>query len=528
MSMRAHLFNPRFLRHTARAAGLVLLTGLTICAMADEAAPASAATPATVEAAPADAPAPPTSDPPAQSRWVHGRFETGIEAVWDDSESDLELHQNLRVDVDPPQVPRLHIRGSLWTTEDLDGDEQDNSSLYGIDDAYDGDIRARLLDLYAEIEDVFDGATLRIGRQRILDGPLFNRIDGLHLNWNGGKWDVYAYGGVRASLYDSDENDLALGGGAAYQLTATTRLGFDAFYGRERRKDDGDDGVPWRARIFQGDYPRTIDTDLDNHLVAVNLFQRFGENHWLSARAQFHEDGAHEFGIDVSGYVERLDVTYLVSYHHQLDRIEDRINQATGFYRVLGAQERYHHFHLDLQRPLTKKLTLGLQSDWRLSGDDSVYTANRDYLRVATVLTGKDLYKGIGFSLALERWDASGADNFWLLTGEVGRKWGKYDLALGADYEQYRDEVIEYNPWPNRLNIASFLFIPGVSPGFRPGVLASDTSQVVTRESIYSLYLRFKYAINETQQLSTRVTFEEDDGSDAPYWRVQAAYEIEF
>lgn len=508
-------------------AGLFSGTGF-----AEDPAPAAEAAVPTTEAtaadsAGADAPEAATGDK-EKSRWIHGSFETGIETVWDDSESDVELHQNLRVNADPPSLPRLHVRGSMWTTEDLDGDERSDSSLYGIDDTYDGDIRARLLELYAQVDEVFEGATLRIGRQRILDGPLPNRIDGLYLNWNRERWDVYAYGGARASLYDSDEDDLALGTGATYRLTRTTRVGFDVFYGDEHRKSSDAVEVPLRSRLLGGNYTRSIASELDSHMFALSFYQSFRQNHWLSARMKFQEGGANEMALDVSGYFEKLDLTYLFSYHNQLDRVEDRINQLTGYYRVLGAQERYHHFHFDVQRPLTPKLTLGLQSDWHLSGADSVYTANRDYLRVATVLSGKDLYKGLGFSLALEHWNATGADRFWLVTGEVGRKWEKYDLALGADYEQYRDEVVDYNAWPNRLNIASFLFIPGISPHFSPGVLALDTSSVVTRESIYSIYLRFKYEINDTQRLNTRVTFEEDDGPDSPYWRVQASYEIDF
>lgn len=468
------------------------------------------------------------ADAPEKSRWIHGTYETGIETVWNDSESDLELHQNIRVNADPPSIPKLHLHGSMWTTEDLDGDESSNSSLYGIDDTYDGDIRARLLELYAQIDDIFEGATLRIGRQRILDGPLPNRIDGVYFNWNKDRWDVYAYGGARASIYDSDENDLALGAGATYRLTRTTRVGFDAFYGNERRKDDDVYSVSLRSRLLYGNSGRSSAAELDNHLFAVSLYQSFAQNHWLSARIKFQEGGADEMALDLSGYFERADLTYLISYHNQLDRVEDRINQLTGYYRVLGAQERYHHLHVDLSRPLTAKLTLGLQSDWHLASNESVYTANRDYFRVATMLSGKDLYKGIGFSLALEHWNATGDDRFWLVTGEVGRKWSKFDLALGADYEQYRDEVVDYNSWPNRLNIASFLLIPGISPHFSPGVLATDTQTVVTRENIYSVYLRFKYDINDTQRLKTRVTFEEDDGPDSPYWRVQASYEIDF
>lgn len=496
---------------TLRTGFAVALLGLAISARgyarAEETAPAADV--ASAATAPAEPPAA-EEVPKTPGPWVHGSFSTGLESAWDDKASDIEWNQFLRLNLDPPSVPKLHLRGSLWTTENLDGDEEPGSRLFSIDDTYDSNVRARLLDLYAQVDDVLGGAILRIGRQRILDGPMFNRIDGLYLNWNIEKWNVYVYGGARASIYNHNEDNLALGAGVAYQLTASTRLGADAFYGNEHR-----DSLSFAS-------------ELDNHMVSLSLYQRYLTNHWLSARVTFMEDGAEEMALDASGYIERADLTYLVSYHNQLDRVDDRINQLTGYYRVLGPHERYHHFHADLQRPFSKKLTLGVETDWHLSSNDSVYTANRDYLRLATTVSAKDLYKGLNFNAALEHWNVSGDSSLWLVTGEVGRKWKRYDLALGANYEQYRDQIVDYNPWPNRLYIASFLLIPGVSPHFNPGVQLTDTSRLVTREGIYSFYLRFKWAINDEQRLSTRVSLEEDDGPDSPYWRMQASYEIDF
>lgn len=527
-NMKKHTFGRRTGRFLVFALAAAVFAGNV---PAEDAPPTPETTPAAAAETPApagDAASAPAAAEPAAGDWVNGHFSTGIDTAWDDKASDIELNQFLRLNVDPPSVPKLHFHTSLWTTENLDGNEDSGTRLYGIDDAYDEAVRVRLLDLYMQADDVLGGATLRLGRQRITDGPLFNRIDGLYLNWDLDRWNVYVYGGVRASIYNGHEDNLALGGGASYQLTKSTRIGVDAFYGNERRHSGDDVQRSWSDLLFGRDYPRSVASELDNHMVALNLYQRLGTNHWLSARATFQEDGADELALDLSGYIQAADITYLLSYHNQLDRVEDRINQVTGFYRILGPHERYHHFHADLQRPITKKLTLGLETDWHIASNDSIYTANRDYLRTALVLSGKDVYKGMNFRVALENWDATGESDMWIVTGEIGRKWKAYNLAFGVNYEQYRDEYVDYNPWPNRLNIASFLFVPGVSPGIRPGVWLTDTANVVTRENIYSFYSRFTWEIDKRQRLMTRVTLEEDDGPDSPYWRVQASYEIDF
>lgn len=503
--------------------------------------PVEASPEATAEPAPEPEPAPegavapaepvtPAEDAPETPKhdWVHGGFETGFDAAWDDSGSDLELYQILRLRVTPPGTPKLQIHSTTWLTEDLDGDEARYSTLYSVDDTYGGAVRARVLDLYLQADDVLGGAQLRVGRQRILDGPLYNRIDGLRLRWDKPRWDAYFYAGSRASLYEDPFRDFVVGAGAGYRFLTDTRVGLDMFYGEEDRNSDEIVRRGWYGSLLGLRYPRTVETRVEDKTLGLTLHHRFNENHWLDAQFLLHDDGANEYSMDLTGLIARWDLTYLLNYRFQFDRVTDRVNNLTGYYRILGDLAQYHHVHAGVQRPINKVLTLGLEGDVHVASDEGYYNANRDYFRLATVLSAKDIGKGVGFNVALEHWNASGNDGSWTVTGELNRKWKAFDWGFGVNYEQYRYEYVDYDPWPKWLKTGAVLALPGLYPSFSPLVALNDTNKVVAREEIQTVYTRFAWKIDERQQLSSRLSFEKDDGPYAPYWQLRVSYEIEF
>jgi hypothetical protein len=506
----------------------ILLLGASLIAGAAETPDA----PETMEAEDAAAEAAEETAPPeeaaAKRDWLSGTLELSMDGIAARRAHDLDLHQWLRFQVDPPDHPKLRISGSVWLTEDLDGDEARRNSLYDIDNAYGSDIRARLLHLYLEAKDVLGGATLRVGRQRILDGPLYNRVDGLYLKWNRPKWDLYLYGGARASLYEDSHDDLVLGAGVGYRPFASTRLGFDVFYADDHR-GRGDAVRPdLLTRLFGYPYPREVDREADNTLLALSLHQRLGQHAYARARMTFLEDMADEFLLDITGYWPGGDLTYSASYRRQLERVNDRVNDITGYYRILGPQEKYHHLYLSLHRPITERLALSLEGDFHDADRDSPLTANRDYVRTAVMLTAAGLQKRWEGTAGLERWDVSDGEDAWVVTGEITRRWDKVRLSFGADYERWRDEYVGYSPWPYRGRQLATYLLPGLYPGFMPLVYLLDQRSIVVREDIYSLYARVRWEVKEGQRFSARLTFEEDDGPNAPYWRLQAAYEIDF
>ena len=529
-----------FSRHVPWACAVlaVLLVGSTGVAFAEEGqAPAEAevaeaeAQAVPEDAADADGDASADVTDSAEStggQWVSGSFEAGFDADFADGAHDIDLHQWLRLNITPPDHPNLRIKGSLWTTEDVDGDESRSSALYDIDNTYDSDLRARLLSLYLEADDVLGGATLRLGRQRILDGPLYNRVDGLYLKWNQPNWDLYLYGGARASLYEDSHKDLVIGGGVGYRPFDTTRVAIDFFYGDDDR--DSDDVVRPRLinRLLGFAYPREVDREIDNTLIALSVNQRIGLNTYVYAQLTLLDDAADEIRLDLNGYVPSWDLTYSLSYRRQLEQIEDRVNDLTGFYRILGPQEEYDHFYLSLHKPLSQKLALTLEGDIHDADNASPITGNRDYVRIGAILSADQVIKNIDASLGVERWDVRDGEDSWVFTGEVVREWKTVEVAVGADFERWRDELMEYNPWPFRISSAATYLIPGLYPRFTPLVYIFDNKRIEVREDIYSLYTKVTWDVKENQRVSGRIVFEDDDSSDSPYWRVQAAYEIDF
>ena len=64
------------------------------------------------------------------------------------------------------------------------------------------------------------------------------------------------------------------------------------------------------------------------------------------------------------------------------------------------------------------------------------------------------------------------------------------------------------------------------SSGIFAGLL--DTGVVETHENVYMVYAETEREIGETQKVSWRVSYEQDDGPDSPYWRFNAMYRIRF
>jgi hypothetical protein len=492
-------------------------------AAADE--PDTEAPEAEADAAAADAA---VEEEPAKPKWIDGSFSAGIDAAFADGSSDIDADQTLRLRIRPPQAPNWQVTGSLWMTESLDGDEDKWSVLRDIDDGYDHDVRARLMHLYVQGDNLWGQSTLRIGRQRILESPLYNRIDGVYFRQYRNRWDWYGFGGVRASLYEDAHDDMVLGGGLGVRPYNTTRLGLDFFYADDHRGNDAEIRQPFLSRLLRLGYPRRVDEEESNIWYALSLYQDLTDNLQLYGRLSMVDDEIDQIVMNFNGYVPSFELTYQFTYRRQMDRVQDRVNDLTVYYRILGPLEEYDHFLLSLHKPLTQKLALSLEAELHEADSDSMYGGNRDYNRLAAILAADDLFWGVNNSIAVERWDTDDGEDAWILTGEMSKEWKQVKLTVGADYERWRDEIDEYQPWPLWLNSLAVAVLPGVYPSFTPGVWFLDTKVIETREKIYSFYTRLDWDVTENQEVSAKIIFERDDSPESPYWRVQAAYEIEF
>lgn len=504
----------------------VLVTALCLWAapaLAEEEAPAQ------VDSEAAPMAEMPVEEAPARTGWIKGSAVFDLDAATARDDEDIDLYQRLRLDIAPAEWQKLSFSTSMWVHEDLDSDESANSALRDINDSYGGDVNARLLHMYLQADNLWGQSTLRLGRQRVIEGPVFNRIDGLYFKQYRTHWDWYVYGGARASLYDDSHDDLSAGGGLAFNASTNTRLGLDFMYADDHR--DGNRRIRnpiarLRYRFFS--HYRYFDKEVDDTLVALSLWHDFTPNVRLFTRYTLNDGDNDELLLDLTGYYAPWDVSYEVMYRRLLDRIGDRVNDLSGFYRILGPEEEYQHFLFSVHKPLNEKVTLSLEAEVHDSKAADAYTGNRDYTRLAAIVSTENLIPGINLSLATEYWDVDDGDGLWALTGEVRKEWDRLELFAGADFERYRDELIEYNAVPGLIRQTAFFFVPGVFTRFTPLVRLIDSPEVRTRQNIYSFYTGVKWAIEENQDLRAKLSYENDDRPESPYWRFQASYEIRF
>jgi hypothetical protein len=466
---------------------------------------------------------------PVGRQWIRGSFDAGFDGVWSDGGNDIDFDQTLRLRIDPPDYPNIHVRGAVRLEEDLDSDPYYRSALRDFDDTTDSGVRANLLHLYVDIDDLWGDSVLRIGRQRIAESPLYNRIDGLYFKQRLQGWEWYLFGGARASNYIDSHDDESFGGGVSFQATPTTRIALDAFYGDEERGSDDEVRVRPIYDLFQLDFPRRIQSEVDDNYVSLSVWQWFPPNVSLFGRFALQNGDANDLLLSLNGQCPAWDLSYEVTYRGQLHENKDLVNDLTAYYRILGEYDKYNDLLFAVHKPLSKILTLSLEAEFHDTdaGGHDTWT-NRDFQRYAATLAADELMPTIDASIALERWEVDGGEGTWAVTGEVSKTWDRMKLTLGADFERYEDRVIKYNPWALVFDSARQAFFPSPWPVYNPIVYIFDDYAVETHENVHSVYGKLKYDLTENQNISLKATFEEDDGPDSPYWRVQAGYTINF
>jgi len=473
-------------------------------------------------------PLPPRVTEPA---WISGSFEAGVDATSAGGNSDFDLFQHLRLRVDPPAIERLRFDGWLWLSQDLGGRQPRSSILRDINESWDSTLRVRVPHLYAEIDDVWGDSVLRIGRQRIREGIAFSRIDGVYFKQTHENWDWYAFMGARASLYDDRMfKDLIYGGGVSRQVLPTTRVALDTYYAQQRRRDSDEVRPGIIPTLFGRPYPRRVRTRLGDNLYTVSVWQDLGQTHRLFGRFTLNNGKADELILDLTGMNLAWDISYQVAYRTRLQRLGEQVNDLAYFYRVLGPYEKFDNFLVSAQKPITERLALALEAEVHRTrgGNNRSYTANRDYERFAAILSMVEVRPGLDASIGLERWNASGGEGLWAVTGEVKKKWEKVETTVGLDYQRYKDVLVQYTPIPFEIYQGLVYFVPGIYPGYAPGVRLLDEWSVTTRENVYGAYVRTIWRISDSHEVRGRITYEEDDGPKSPYWRVQCEYTIRF
>ncbi len=456
-----------------------------------------------------------------------GGFDATVDAERDDNDSDMNLDQTLRLRFAPPGHPAWSATGAFWFSEDVDGHEAPTSALRDIDDAFDSDFRARVLYLHVDAEDLWGDSVLRVGRQRILEGLAYNRIDGVYFRKQLAAWDWYAFGGWRASLYENAHDDIALGAGVGYRPGARIRIAVDGFHGKDKREIA--EVVFWKTLFnpISTRLNRQAD-ELNDTAIAFSVWRDLATNHRLHARYLWKDGGGDETRLSLSGDFENWQLGYELNVRAQLNRAGDQVADLSGFYRVLGVFEPYYNVFAAVHRPLSERVHLSFEAELNDAESDDPLTPNRDYQRYALILSFDEITPGTEASLALEDWRVAGAEGSFAVTGELTHRWEKVSLTVGADFERFEDRYVGYNPLPMRLTQVGFLLRPAATLLFEPFARFFDTRVVETHENIYSTFVESKWDFRDNQRLDARLTREQDDGPDSPYWRLQAGYSVTF
>ncbi len=460
--------------------------------------------------------------------WIRGTFEAGFDSIWADGESDLNMDQYLRVQVDPPQCEKLHLRASIWMREDLDGDEPGYSALRDINDAYGQDVRIRPLYLYAQLDDLWGQSTLRVGRQRIVEGAAYNRIDGIYFKQEHARWDWYVFGGARASIYTDASDNLVLGGGVSVRPFAKTRVALDVYYGEEDRGHEVDTEASYLAQVMGLDTLFRRDGDQHDTSLALSVWQNVTPNLTLYGRLDWHDGKGDELTLNATGNIACLDLIYEVMYRRRLNSFGDRVNDLTGFYSILGPREENDTYLLALHKPIVKKIMLSLETEIHEAHGHDWSSANRDYERYAAILSADRIVWDTDASVSLERWSVEGGEGTWAVTGEVTKHWRKVALTVGADYQRYQDRVVLYDPSARERNQTWIDLLPNAYQGYQSPMYVFDTYRVELHENIHSVFVKTKWNITKNQDLVARVAYEEDNEPESPYWRAKLAYTIRF
>lgn len=425
------------------------------------------------------------------NRWreaVTGELRTGLDLARSNRDSDVMLDQILRLRIDPPKHKRLKLRSTLWTIEDLDGQESPTSTLRTINDASNATIQTRLLALYLEIDDPAGSSTdstVRIGRQRIVDGVIYNRIDGLFLKWRNPNWDWYTFVGARASVYEDAHEDLASGGGIALRLPTNTRVSVDLFYGEDERRRFGTD-------------------DIESSVTSLSVNQALTGTHYLYGRGTWHENDLDEFHVAAQGVFTGSEIVYTLSYRKRFSTLTERVTDVTDFFRVLGELNEFDDYQAIVHVPLSEMFAVGFEAQVHDAARAAFPTGNRDFQRYGVSLDAYGLREHYDASVIVEYWGADQGEDQWTVTGEVSRKWTESYVTVGTDYTRFEDRVSSFDP-----ALVTVFFVE-------------------THENVYTVYSKFGHNISDSHSIGLYAGFQDDDGPDSPYWRLRAHYTLRF
>jgi len=418
--------------------------------------------------------------------FVSGNFTTQYEGRWAGNEDDQDLYQRLRFKTKDFLNNKISIAGSGRLSGDLDGHESKDGAFRDIIDTYDHSINGRIYYFYADIKDpLIKKSKLRIGRQYqyTVENVLF---DGAKYEQQIGPVETYMFGGLRASLYSSPDDDMVAGGG----------LGFR----------------PFIDTYTTLDYVRIVDDDhSDDDEIGFNLWQRIYDDLHFYGRYTILNNLPKDLLVKLSWDKIDWDTSIQLSYFRFLHSLSEQSNDISPFYQLLGTFESFDLISLTGYKGFGEHFGISGGVDYRNvldKGDEDTF--NRDYYRSFVAFTLNDvLLNDSEFTFTVEYWDTEGVDHSADIGVDYEKKISKFELGVGSSYSLYKYKFDGSNSLQSILD-------------------NEYTRDIEQKINIRTYYFRVKYLFSEKSDLSLRWTTENSDTDPEMYHQLLFTYSMSF
>ena len=362
---------------------------------------------------------------------VSGRYEVDYLGRWnhdndiDGDESDHQLFQYLRLDIDNIVPEKVSLRFSGRLSGELDGNDSGDDFFADIYDTFDHSANGRVYHLYLDIKDpIFKDSRLKLGRM--------NSYEAETVLFDGGKYEqtinkarFYVQGGFRGSNYTSaDKDDNIVGAGTDYHVLPYTHVGYDFLY--------------------------VEDASLDDDYHSFDVSQRFGS---LKTYAQFSvlNGDSNDLNLYGSFYHAPFELTLTGRYYALLTQRDRNTNEFSALVDVdlsdiddpdtLGVYSPFHLINLTAYKGHGDRFgaTVGFETRW-MDESDEENDLNREYDRYFFSVEAWNLFiEGLTASVTFEFWDADGSEDSISIGIDANKEMSdKLRVGGGFYFSQYR------------------------------------------------------------------------------------------
>ena len=364
---------------------------------------------------------------PANSTAVEGHVSTRYRSRFTDGDDRQDIYTTLYADVGDSQKDpwTLHMLGTLRAT--LTGSTSEESSLFGLDDTFDGALQGRIYDAYADYRDEDAIERLRIGRQFDHETPTLAWFDGVSLRLRGrGDRQISGgiYGGVPVHTYESSSHGDGLVGvwGQAY---------------------------PWSGGRVRLDYMHIKDEhesiDRVDDLLSLAAWQSLGPGLQLEGDYSRLDGEERDVRVAASWLADEQELIVRLSVYRLLATQRQRVIELDPFYESLLELVPYTQARVLVSRSFTDTWNLEGGVDLRrVDDDEQVGQFNRNFDRVfATVSVFRGLPLNLEGSFTADSYHSSGND-VRSLGAELTRRLGERgEATLGTYYSLFTYDLFQ-------------------------------------------------------------------------------------